>query len=52
MTRRRVAVTGLGLVSPYGGDIGDFFTRLLAGESAIGFLRTDMLRSVARWREH
>ena len=41
MTRRRVAVTGLGLVSPYGGDIGDFFTRLLAGESAIGFLRTD-----------
>ena len=41
MTRRRVAVTGLGLVSPYGGDHGDFFARLLAGESAIRFLRTD-----------
>lgn len=41
MTRRRVAVTGLGLVSPYGGDPGDFFARLLAGESAIGFLRTE-----------
>ncbi len=41
MTRRRVAVTGLGLVSPYGGDSGDFFARLLAGESAIRFLRTD-----------
>lgn len=41
MTRRRVAVTGLGLVSPYGGDDDDFFARLLAGESAIRFLRTD-----------
>lgn len=41
MIQRRVAITGLGLVSPYGGDLADFFTRLLAGESAIGFLHTD-----------
>ena len=41
MGRRRVAVTGLGLVSPYGGDLSDFFVRLLEGESAIRFLRTD-----------
>ena len=38
MTRRRVAITGLGLVSPFGGDLADFFTRLLAGESAIRLL--------------
>ena len=41
MTGRRVAVTGLGLISPFGGDLVDFFARLLAAESAIGFLRTD-----------
>lgn len=41
MTRRRVAITGLGLVSPFGGDLADFFARLLAGESAVRFLRTD-----------
>lgn len=33
--RRRVAVTGLGLVSPYGGDTEDFFARLMRGESAV-----------------
>lgn len=38
---RRVAVTGLGLVSPYGGDLDDFFVRLLRGESAVRYLRTD-----------
>jgi len=43
MTRRRVAITGLGLVSPFGGDLRDFFARLLAGESAIRFLQTDDL---------
>src|SRR5438309_22975 len=32
---RRVAVTGLGLVSPFGGDLADFFGRMLRGESAI-----------------
>ena len=38
---RRVAITGLGLVSPYGGDLVDFFARLVAGESAIRHLLTD-----------
>ena len=32
---RRVAVTGLGLVNPFGGDLADFFKRMLRGESAI-----------------
>lgn len=41
MNQRRVAITGLGLVSPYGADIADFFTRLCAGESAIRHLQTD-----------
>lgn len=41
MSQRRVAITGLGLVSPYGGDLADFFTRLTAGESAIRYLLTD-----------
>jgi 3-oxoacyl-[acyl-carrier-protein] synthase II len=31
---RRVAVTGIGMVSPFGGDTDDFFTRILSGESA------------------
>jgi len=35
MTRRRVAVTGLGLVSPFGGSTADFFGRMLQGESCI-----------------
>ena len=43
MTGRRVAITGLGLVSPYGGNLADFHARLLAGESAIRLLRTDDL---------
>ncbi|HEX5805217.1 MAG TPA: beta-ketoacyl-[acyl-carrier-protein] synthase family protein [Macromonas sp.] len=41
MVQRRVAITGLGLVSPYGGNIPDFFERLLAGESAVRLLQTD-----------
>ena len=41
MGQRRVAITGLGLVSPYGGDLEDFFSRLIAGESAIRHLLTD-----------
>jgi 3-oxoacyl-[acyl-carrier-protein] synthase II len=39
--RRRVAVTGLGLVSPYGGDLDHFFKQLLAGRSAVFHLKTD-----------
>lgn len=41
MVHRRVAITGLGLVSPYGGDMADFFSRLCAGETAIRHLLTD-----------
>ena len=41
MSQRRVAITGLGLVSPYAGDLADFFARLCAGESAIRHLATD-----------
>jgi 3-oxoacyl-[acyl-carrier-protein] synthase II len=43
MSQRRVAITGLGLVSPYGGDLADFFRRLAAGESAVRYLLTDDL---------
>jgi 3-oxoacyl-[acyl-carrier-protein] synthase II len=43
MSQRRVAITGLGLVSPYGGDLADFFTRLCAGQSAVRYLLTDDL---------
>ncbi|MGE0099156.1 MAG: beta-ketoacyl synthase [Hydrogenophaga sp.] len=43
MQVRRVAITGLGLISPYGGDMADFFTRLIAGESAVRHLLTDDL---------
>lgn len=32
---RRVAVTGVGLVSPFGGDAQDFFTRIMRAESAV-----------------
>lgn len=36
----RVAITGLGLVSPFGGDVDRFFQCLLAGESAVRWLAT------------
>ncbi len=35
MTRHRVAVTGLGLIGPYGSSPNRSFDRLMAGESAI-----------------
>ncbi len=41
MTRRRVAITGLGIVSPYGGGVDAFFAHLLAGRSAVELLKTD-----------
>jgi nodulation protein E len=36
---RRVAITGLGIISPLGNSVLDFWSRLSAGESAIGPLR-------------
>ncbi len=39
-SRRRVFVTGLGLVSPHGGDPEEVFERLYAGECAIRKVRT------------
>jgi 3-oxoacyl-[acyl-carrier-protein] synthase II len=39
--KHRVAVTGLGVVSPYGGTLEDFFARVLRGESALRHYRTD-----------
>jgi 3-oxoacyl-[acyl-carrier-protein] synthase II len=38
MTRRRVAITGLGVVSPHGSDAGAMFDSLLRGESAVRHL--------------
>ena len=35
----RVAVTGVGLVSPFGGDAEDFFARIMRGESAVALYR-------------
>lgn len=36
---RRVAVTGVGLVNPFGGNAEDFFSRIMRGESAVGLYR-------------
>lgn len=41
MDRRRVAITGLGVVSPYGGGVNAFFEHLLEGRSAVRFLTTE-----------
>jgi 3-oxoacyl-[acyl-carrier-protein] synthase II len=50
---RRVAVTGVGLVSPFGGDTDDFFTRIMRGESAVALYRhpaspTDLAQPAVR----
>jgi 3-oxoacyl-[acyl-carrier-protein] synthase II len=47
-TRRRVAVTGMGIVSPVGNDVPSFWDSLLAGRSGVGMITdfpTDKLRS-------
>ncbi len=41
MVQRRVAITGLGLVNPFGGGVDDFFTALLEGQSAITLLTNE-----------
>jgi len=41
MSCRRVAITGLGMVSPYGGGVDAFFEHLLAGRSAVRYLLTE-----------
>lgn len=41
MAKRRVAITGLGLVSPFGGNTEDFFARIAAGESCTRHYRTE-----------
>ena len=46
--RRRVVVTGMGVVSPVGHDVPTFWKSLLAGRSGVSFIRefpTDKLRS-------
>lgn len=46
--RRRVVVTGVGVVSPVGNDVQAFWASLLAGRSGVGFIEgfsTDKLRS-------
>ena len=41
MAQCRVAVTGLGLINPFSGDLENFFSRLLNSESAIRLLTLD-----------
>ncbi|MHB9020591.1 MAG: beta-ketoacyl-[acyl-carrier-protein] synthase family protein [Halothiobacillus sp.] len=48
ITPRRVAITGLGMVNPFGGATSDFFARMLAGESAItGYETQDKPRGLS-----
>jgi 3-oxoacyl-[acyl-carrier-protein] synthase II len=48
MNAKRVAVTGMGAVTPLGNDVATFWAGLLAGRSGVGFIEdfpTDKLRS-------
>ena len=46
MTVRRVAVTGLGVLSPIGTDPSTFFANLMAGKSGIKKIETDFVDSL------
>jgi len=46
MTLRRVAVTGLGILSPVGNDKNTFFNNLMAGKSGIKRLETDFVNEL------
>lgn len=46
MTVRRVAVTGLGVLSPVGNDPKTFFANLMAGKSGIKRMETDFVDSL------
>jgi 3-oxoacyl-[acyl-carrier-protein] synthase II len=46
MTVRRVAVTGLGVLSPLGNDPKTFFSNLMAGKSGIKRMETDFIDSL------
>lgn len=41
MIQRRVVITGMGLVNPFGGDAENFFSNLVSGKSAISLLEID-----------
>lgn len=41
MSVRRVAITGIGMISPYGGGVADFFDHLVRGVSGVSFMQTD-----------
>ncbi|TPW18540.1 MAG: 3-oxoacyl-acyl-carrier-protein synthase II [Halothiobacillaceae bacterium] len=41
MSPRRVAITGMGVTNPFGGDLDQFFSHLLNGDSAITLLTID-----------
>lgn len=43
MEKRRVVVTGVGLLTPLGHAPGELFSRLMQGESAIRYLETDFV---------
>ena len=38
-SRRRVAITGLGMVTPIGHDVASTWEALLAGQSGVGSIR-------------
>ena len=40
MAKRRVVITGLGIISPLGNDVGSFWQALLAGKNGIGPITT------------